>query len=62
MTFNGGVVVSHFLGEYFHPYTLPLCFKGQGEGEGVGLGEREGVRGRIGIGPKSDHFLSCFLP
>jgi len=32
---------------------LPLCFKGQGEGEGVGLGEREGVRGRIGIGPKS---------
>jgi len=31
--------VSHFLGEYFHPYALPLCFKGQGE------------RGRIGIGP-----------
>jgi len=45
-------VVSHFLGEYFHPYALPLCFKGQGEGEVVGLGEREGVRGRIGIGPK----------
>jgi len=44
-------VVSHFLGEYFHPYALPLSFKGQGEGEGVGLGEREGVRGRIGIGP-----------
>jgi len=36
---------------------LPLCFKGQGEGEGVGLGESEGVRGRIGIGPKMFHVL-----
>jgi len=38
---------------------LPLCFKGQGEGEGVGLGEREGVRGRIGIGPLC---LKCLNP
>ncbi len=39
MTWIGIVVVSHFLGEYFHPYPLTLCFKGQGEGVGVGVGE-----------------------
>ncbi len=32
---SGIVVASHFLGEYFHHYPLPLCFKGQWEGEGV---------------------------
>ncbi len=32
ITCDGIVVVSQFLGEYFHPYPLTLCFKGQGEG------------------------------
>ncbi len=27
------VVVSQFLGEYFHPYPETLHFKGEGEGE-----------------------------
>ncbi len=39
MTCNGIVVVSQFLGEYFHPYPLTLCFKGQGEGVCIGEGE-----------------------
>ncbi len=34
---NSVVVVSHFLGQYFHPYPLTLCFKGHGEGVGEGV-------------------------
>ncbi len=45
MTCDGIVVESQFLGVYFHPYPLTLCFKGQGEGVGGG------VYIRIGIGP-----------
>ncbi len=37
MTCDDIVVVSQFLGEYFHPYPLTLCFKGQGEGLGRGV-------------------------
>ncbi len=49
ITCNGKVVVSQFLVEYFHPYPLAICFKGQGEGVGGGVGE--GVYNIIGIRP-----------
>ncbi len=44
ITCDGIVVVSQFLVEYFQPYPLALCFKGQGEG--VGRGGRGRGRGR----------------
>ncbi len=35
---NSIVVVSQFLGEYFHPYPLTLCLKGQGKEYKIELG------------------------
>lgn len=39
MTCDSIVLVSQSLGEYFHPYPLTVCFKGQGEGVGGEVGE-----------------------